>query len=90
MSRATVQGCSDDISSLHDSGLSYVVALMPGGMLLPSICVKERKSATHSFLHPQLGGLLCPIDWYDEYIKDSDKYAPFLLFSEHNLSIGNG
>jgi hypothetical protein len=85
-----VQGHSDDISSLHDSGLSYVVALMPGGMLLPSILVKKWKSITYSFLHPQPGGLLCPIDQYDKYIKDSDKCTLFLLFSEHNLSVGNG
>jgi hypothetical protein len=84
MSQAAVQGHSNDISSLCDSGLSYVAALMPGGMLLPSIHVKERKSITHGFLHPQLGGLLCPIDQYNKYIKDSDKYMLFSLFSEHN------
>ena len=68
MASALSAACSDDISSLHADGLTYIALDLPNKILHPPILPKSPKAITRGFNHPVLGRLLCPI----KYIKDFD------------------
>ena len=71
MTTALRRAQSNDCSGLKEAGLVYAALKVGRESLMPPIAFKTPKDVSRGFHHPQLGQLLCPAKYFNDFDTNS-------------------